>query len=331
MAKLLSILSRLRHSKALGYTVALAAFLLALGTRFALQGYLPPGYPYLTFFPAVIITTFVAGLRPGILAAVLCGLASWYFFISPFNSFALDEGTGLALGFYVFVVGIDIALIYFMNRALENLAAERNHSADLSRQMQVMFSELQHRVSNNLQMVSSLLLLQEVKIRDPAARRALEDARNRLSSLGRLHRKLHDPTHASLEMGSFLRELCDDLLHTSGTKGVVCEVHAVDAQIPQANLIPLALIVTELISNALEHAFPHGQRGTITIALRHAEDNRGLILTVEDNGAGLPPGFDLETTNSLGLQLARSLASQINARFTMASGSGTRCVLELPG
>ncbi len=79
-----------RRDWRLGYGLALASFALALFSRFHLQGTLPPGFPYLTFFPAVIVTTFLAGLWPGILCAALCGVAALYFFIPPVNSFAMD-------------------------------------------------------------------------------------------------------------------------------------------------------------------------------------------------------------------------------------------------
>ena len=110
------------------------AFLLALVTRLMLDSYLPPGFPFLTFFPAVILSTLVAGLWPGIACAVASGLAALYFFIQPIYSFELNYGGVVAMAFYFFVVGIDIALIHVITRALEQLRVERNRSADLSQQ-----------------------------------------------------------------------------------------------------------------------------------------------------------------------------------------------------
>ncbi len=327
----LSTLSQLRRSLRLGLLFSLGFVLVALVVRIAIDAHLPPGFPFLTFFPAVILTTVLAGLWPGILAALLSGAAAWYFFIGEPYSFAVGPGGVLALGFFTAVVAVDIAVIHIMNVALERLAEERNRSAMLTRQTQVMFSELQHRVSNNLQLVSSLILIQQAQVKDPAACRALEEASGRLATLGRLHRKLHDPNRREISMTQFLTELCHDVLDSSGAHHILCRVTAVEVDIPQDKLIPLALIVTELVSNALEHGFANGSGGTIQVELRHGNrdgDQDGtMVLAVCDDGAGLPDGFRLDEPASLGLQLVLALTTQLDGDFHMKSGSGTTCTL----
>ncbi|WP_448205986.1 sensor histidine kinase [Azospirillum sp. sgz302134] len=300
------------------------AFLVALAVRLSIDESLPPGFPFLTFFPAVILTTMLAGLWPGILTAVLGGTAAWLLFIDqPDGGLALTPGALLAMGFYSFVVAVDIAVIHIMNVALDRLAAERNRSAALTRQTQVMFAELQHRVSNNLQVVSSLLTIQQAKVEDPAARRALEEASGRLATLGRLHRKLHDPNRGDTSMAEFLTDLCHDVLDGAGARHILCPVGAVDVDIPADRLIPLALILTELVSNALEHGFADRPGGTIWVDLRNGDGDGLLELTVRDDGAGLPEGFSLDMPTSLGLQLVEALAAQLDGRFGMA-GSAER-------
>ncbi|KAA0675865.1 DUF4118 domain-containing protein [Roseomonas genomospecies 6] len=308
----------------------LATFAVALVARLALDALLPAGFPFLTFFPAVIVTTFLAGLWPGILTALLGGVASWYFFLGDGWSFAMTPGSALALGFYGLVVAVDITVIHIMNVALERLAEERNRSARLTHQTQVMFSELQHRVSNNLQLASSLIAIQKSKVKDPDARRALDEAAGRLSTLGRLHRRLHAPQGGPMDMESFLYELCHDILQTSGAERVDCTVSAVRSDLPPDTLIPMALILAELVSNALEHGFPDGKAGQIGVELRTGEG--GLILTVRDDGAGLPDGFTLARPSSLGLQIVTSLAAQIGGSFDMTGspGQGTTARLVLP-
>src|SRR5690349_5159169 len=133
MAKFIERFYLTNRNWTFNYTFGVTTFLLSLVPRLALEGSLPPGYPFLTFFPAVILTTLIAGLWPAIMTAVMSGLAAWYFFIEPVYSFELNPGVILALGFFAFVVGIDIAVIHIMKRALEKLASERNRSADLSR------------------------------------------------------------------------------------------------------------------------------------------------------------------------------------------------------
>ena len=330
MERLADILISLRANNAFKYTFCGVAFLLALFIRLALDGVLPPGFPFLTFFPAVILSTLLAGLWPGIVSAVVCGLVALYFFIQPYHSFELDYGAAVAMTFYSFVVGIDIALIHAITRSLERLRQERNRSADLSRRAEIMFAELQHRVSNNLQTVAGLLLLQESEVEDPKARHALQEARNRITLLGKLHRKLHDSSLATVDFGAFLEELSRDVIQAAGVKGVECAVSTNGVDVSPRQFIPLALIVTELLSNSLEHGFADGRCGTVRIACGKAATPGEFILSVEDDGAGLPPGFDLQKTKSLGLYIAKSLAQQIGGKLSMTSDHGTRSTLHFP-
>jgi two-component sensor histidine kinase len=331
MDRLINFLPRVRGNSAFKYAFCIAAFLLALVIRLVLDNYLPPGFPFLTFFPAVILSTFVAGLWAGIASAVACGLAALYFFIYPLNAFQVTYGGTAAMAIYAVVMGIDITLIHFITQALEQLRIERNRSANLSLRMEILFSELQHRVSNNLQTVAGLLLLRESAIDDPEAQRALQEARNRITLLGKLHRKLHDPNLDSVNLGIFLKELCRDVMQTSGVKGVEFVVDTCDVVIPARKFIPLALIVTELLSNSLEHGFANGRNGTVQIACHPDGVTDEIALTVNDDGHGLPPDFNLQTTKSLGLHIAKSLAEQIGGRLSMmASNRGTQCTLHFP-
>lgn len=294
----------------------------------AVDPVLPPGYPYLTFFPAVIISTFVGGLLPGVAAAVACGLLAWYFFIPPFDSFALDGPSVLALAFYVLIVAVDIALIELMHTALDRLDEERARSAALAGQQSLLFTELQHRVSNNLQLTGSLLHLQGMRLPDPAARRALAEASDRLALLGRIHRRLHDPLGAPVRFGQFLEELCRDVIAASGAPGVTCTVEADDLPLRTDQAIPIALIVTELISNALEHGFAGRGTGTIRVGLRR--DGESLRLSVSDDGRGLPADFPTGTPQSLGLQIVRSLVTQLDGRFELVTDRGTVARILIP-
>ena len=242
----------------------------------------------------------------------------------------IDRPNALALAFYAAVAGVDIAIIHAMNTALERLGRERERSAALLETSETMFKELQHRVSNNLQLVSSLLRLQGSSVEDPGARRALEEASGRLALLGRLHRRLYDPAGAPAGFGEHLKELCREVLDASGARGVVCIVDAgAGVALPPERSIPVALIALELVSNALEHAFAGREGGTITMDLRPGADG-SFLLKVEDDGAGLPRGFDPRTAGGLGLRLVGALARQIGGTFEMSGGRGTVCRLSFP-
>jgi len=116
-------IARERFVLGVSATVAIASAAWILRTVAA--PYLPPGFPYVTFFPAVIVTSFLFGARLGSLSALLCGLLAWYFFIPPARGFVLTQAAGLALAFYVFVVTMSLALAHWRQVAHNRLALEQ--------------------------------------------------------------------------------------------------------------------------------------------------------------------------------------------------------------
>ena len=135
------------RGKATGYAVGIALAGLATLVRFASDHLLPPGFPFLTFFPAVILSTFLAGRGPGWLCALLSLLASWYFFIPPINSFALDAQVFTALVFFSFVVIVDVLLIDGLLQRQRQLVENQQQLAAMADQQTLLFKELQHRVA----------------------------------------------------------------------------------------------------------------------------------------------------------------------------------------
>lgn len=324
-----TILRRLieNHTANRRWLIALGAFVIALVLRHALDDVLPPGYPFLTFFPAVILTAFLSGLGPGIAVAAASAFASWYFFIPPFESFSIGGATALALGFFIFISGVDLAVIHYMFKWMRALDGERERNRQLAASRDLMFKEMQHRISNNLSVVSALLRMQRNTVRDEAAIRALDEAAGRLALVGKIHRQLHDPDGQQLPFGIFIKDLCHHILEASGTDGrIVCLVQADELHLSAERAVPVGLIVTELVSNALEHAFVDRERGTISIALTRQEGEEVRIV-VADDGVGLPPAFDLAHATSLGLVVARRFAEQIGAAFTMDTSEGASAEL----
>lgn len=315
------------------WSFAACAFVLSLVCRIVLDADLPDGFPFVTFFPAVILTALFSGLWPAVAVAVGCGIAAWALFLP--NPGAVPDGAGLlALAFYVAIVVVDIVVIHVMTLALGQLRVERERSQQLAEGRALLFRELQHRVSNNLQVVGALMALQKATVKDVAARRVIEEAASRLGLIGRLHRKLHDPHGQQVGWDAFLGELCADVIGSMDAQGKVsCAISADAVVLSPDQTVPLALIVAELISNALEHGFPAESRGAISVALRREGD--GLVaLTVADDGHGLSPGFDLDATRSLGLRIVKALAAQLGGSFDMRSqlpGAGTICHIRFAG
>jgi two-component sensor histidine kinase len=186
------------------------------------------------------------------------------------------------------------------------LALERN---------QALLREGHHRIKNNLQLISSLLGMQRNTLRDAGARLALQEARRRIQAIARVHEGFYRTGEFDhVDFGDSLRALCSSLV--SGTKeqpSIVIDVPE-SCRIAAAQATPLALIANELITNALKHAFVAGQPGSIVVRCA-IEPSGDVILTVADDGRGLPPTFEASTQRSFGMQLVRTLARQIGGEF----------------
>ncbi|SJZ83162.1 sensor histidine kinase [Consotaella salsifontis] len=309
---------------------ALLAILASFALRYWLDSDLPAGFPYLTFFPAVILTTFFVGLGPGIAVAIGCGLAAWYFFIAPFNSFALSGGGLLALLFYVFIVAVDISLIHWMHLALDRVVVERETAAQLARQRDLLFRELQHRVSNNLAVVSSILNGQGRALGGEAAA-VLAQASARIALVAKIQRQLHDPARQSVDFGPYLEGLGPDLIEAAGAHHVTYEVEAEAVAISAQLAVPLGLITTELISNAIEHAFADGRPGRLSVQLycepAAISEPQSLVLRVVDDGPGWPSDFAIGQSRNLGMRIVQALAQQIGGRVSFFNDGGAVCEL----
>jgi two-component sensor histidine kinase len=313
-----------------GAAVTLIIVAAALAVRMMTDRLLPPGFPYVTFFPAVIVTSFLFGVRLGILSAMLCGLLAWYFFIPPAHSFALTHGTAFALAFYVFVVGTDLALVHWMQVANRQLAQERELSRSLADTRELLFRELQHRVSNNLQVAAGLLSLQKRTLDDPKGKAALDEATRRLALIGRISRQIYDPSGLAQPLLPFLDDLCQGVIDASGRDDLALEVKGDDQlRLHPDAAIPTALVVAEAVANAIEHGFRDGRIGRIAVDVS-LRSGGGATVTVQDDGHGLPDGFVQGENTSLGLRIATTLASGQGGRFHLEQRSGALATLTLP-
>lgn len=313
----------LRDHAWLGDAFGVGMFAAAFVVRYALDAVWPVGFPFLTFFPAVILTTFVCGLRPGIVCAALSTLAAWYFFIGPASGMALNGQSALALGFFMSISAIDITLIHFTFNAAARLREEQAVTARLYDSQRVMFQELQHRVANNMQFVASLLNLHRRRAAaDPTtALGALDEARARLDTISRVHRRLYDPAGIDQPVAIYLRELCADLIEAVGAENVTCEVEAPPITFNVTRLTTLSLLVAEIVTNSLKHAFEPGTPGVITITITPLTPGR-YELAVADNGRGMPPGYDPTTGTRLGFRIIQSLAAQLGGTLRHESRDG---------
>jgi two-component sensor histidine kinase len=307
-----------------------AAFCAALYLRFVVDESLPPGFPFLTFFPAVLLTAFFASVRAGVGVATAGGLAAWFFFVAPVYSFMLTPDSATAMIFYTLIVATELLLISVMNLALLRLRKSEQRSADLAKSRSLMFSELQHRVSNNLAVVAALLRLQAGRSKDPQAKQMLSDAQVRVNTIARLQRRLHSPNLQSVAVDDFIHDMAEDTIRVAGAgAGVKLHFDLQPVHVPHEKAVPLGLIVSELLMNAVEHSLGAGV-GAIHIVLSKAENAQTVTLEVQDSGRGLSKDFDIAQSKSLGLSIARQFALQLAGELTLTNGpkGGTLARLE---
>jgi two-component system, sensor histidine kinase PdtaS len=312
----------------LGYGVAALLVGIALLARLAMP--IQSSFYFITFQPAVILTAFLFGPRPAVAALGASALLGIWFFIPPYHSLAIGPDAAIGVAFYLISAGLVVFLIHWMQAAHARLEDERRLSATLAENRELLFRELQHRVSNNLQVVAALLALQKKNMTDKQARVALDEASRRLGLIGRIHRQLYQPSGARIGMAAFLRELAADVVDSAGRPDVRLEVEADETLDLRSNAaIPVALIVAEAIANAVEHGFAEREAGTIRVHMRRGAGG-GILVEVHDNGAGLPASFDAAGAQSLGLRIANLLAQQLGGSFAMSGEGGATARLTLP-
>jgi PAS domain S-box-containing protein len=189
---------------------------------------------------------------------------------------------------------------------------------------ETLLRELHHRVKNNLQLVSSLLILQAQQTSDPSAFAAYNEIQNRIRSMALIHAKLYQAEDlAKIDFTKYLQELTTALIHSYGisTDRVSLTLNTSGVMLNLNTAVPLGLIVNELVSNCLKHAFPGNRSGEILIDLQ-GEDDGSYLLRVADNGIGLPEGLDITNTATLGLQLVNTLVEQLKGTFEFERGAG---------
>jgi PAS domain S-box-containing protein len=196
----------------------------------------------------------------------------------------------------------------------------------------ILLAEIHHRVKNNLQIVHSLLDLQSARLTDQAAIEMLNDSKNRVSSMALIHQILYQSKDfAEIDFRSVLDSLVPTLTQSYRVSQTEIDVRldAENVLLALNAAIPCGLIVNELISNALKHAFPAGRSGRIKISMKLG-DGDIVELRVEDNGVGIPAGIDFETTSTLGLQLVQLLTSQLKGTLDVNRVNPTCFTITFP-
>ena len=216
-----------------------------------------------------------------------------------------------------------------LSAALSRMSGRIN---ELLKQKDLLLRELQHRVMNSLNILSSLLDVQSRYVVDPAAKEHLAVARNRIVAMGTVYRSLYQAhTLEYVEFSEFLNTICNKSEAAYiGTDKVSIDVEAEQLRLSGAHAISLGMLIHELITNALKHAYSDGVLGHIRVILKH-KDNGNIELRFSDNGRGLPDSFQIETTSSLGMKIIASTVRQLGGTLEINRlEPGTEFVIHLP-
>ena len=225
------------------------------------------------------------------------------------------------------------------NAALELRVAERtaelqalNARLEASlKEKEILLKEIHHRVKNNLQVVSSLLSLQSATVQNPAVHDFVQESERRIQAMALVHETLHRGSDlAQLPVAEYVEALSQQLARAYGVdrSRLVVQSQVEGVVLPLDTAMPCGLILSELISNCLKHAFPGGAVGDVTVTLTHAADR--LTLRVSDSGCGFPEHLDFRHTESLGLQLVCLLTEQLEGTIALERGGGTAFTLTFP-
>lgn len=199
--------------------------------------------------------------------------------------------------------------------------------------MEVVLGETHHRIKNNLQIVASVLNLHSAKIRDETALDIFRDCQNRIQSISLIHETLYQSNNfAKVEFAPFINSLVAVLKdsYDADSNRIAVSVDAEHILLPTDVAISCGQVVNELIINAFKHAFPDGREGTIAVSL--VTDSRGdVILSVSDDGIGIPNSVEKTQASTVGLRLVRLLTEQLNGSLAIREKDPARFILQFPG
>ena len=216
-----------------------------------------------------------------------------------------------------------------LGMAIERQRFERDLKAALARH-EVLLREVDHRVKNSLQLVVSILRIQGDGATQPEVRRHLQEAAGRISAIARVHQRLNQTVQIeSLDLGAYLADLCRDVDEVAATCQITAEV-VPGIEIATVRAISTALLVNELIANAAKHAYPEESSARVWVNLTKADENK-IVISIRDEGIGLPSGFDLKSGNGLGMRIIGALAKQLDAEIQIqARHPGTEFRILMP-
>ena len=194
----------------------------------------------------------------------------------------------------------------------------------------IVLKEIHHRVKNNLQIIISLFNLQSNYVKDDEAFKALREGQDRIKSMALIHEKFYQSAGLSkIDFDEYIKRLSENLFQSfnMSLEQVALRIESEKISLDIDSAVPCGLIINELVSNSLKHAFQNGRTGEIFIGFNETPTNKYLLI-ISDNGSGFPDGFHLETADSLGMQLVLALTDQLDGNIKLDKSKGTKFSIE---
>ncbi len=192
----------------------------------------------------------------------------------------------------------------------------------------VLLKEVHHRVKNNLQIVMSLIRLQVNRMDDKCTIQHLQTSLNRIRSISLVHEMLYRSGDLGrIDFDNYIKKMTDSLsdMYVSGERDIRIKASAEEIYLGVDSAVPCAIIINELVTNSIKHAFNGSKNGKIDVTMKMSADK--YLLTVKDNGIGIPSGLNINESKSLGMHLINTLSEQLDAELKFDNSTGTSCTL----
>ena len=307
--------------------VGILVSVLLLLVRLALVPWTADRAPYALVFMGVVGAAVIAGWRSGLLALIVGQVSVWYAIADPDGTLDVGEPRFAGLILATISQAVILVIITLYQREIALVSLRRESQLGL---LEKALKEIDHRTSNNYQTVLALVLAQSKSADDPAVKEALQQVADRIRAIASASRKLAVASESleQVRIGEHLHDLCDEIERGLSRPGLTVDCSFDDIVLGTDDTVCVSILVNELVTNALKHAFPDDRSGTIQVAF--CKIRNGYELRVEDDGVGIEGGRKSRGTG-LGTRLIDTFVKQLGAQHeTASSATGTRHRIRIP-
>lgn len=306
------------------WLLASAIWTAALASRWLLDSMIDAG-PFLTFLPAIALTTVLCGRGPALAVIAASAAACDYFWLPP-AGFSMEwPTTPISLSLFVVIGLFELLLVDSLYRSSSGNAEREGRLAMSLRLRETMFHELRHRIANQLHVIAATLEGAQIRMDQgvPPAD-VLEQAIGRISSITYLQELLDDKTNYRRGVAPLLRDMLDHIFYDVD---VAVQVRATPEVLPEEQMTIICLIVIEAAMNSLKHIFRRRRGHMFAVELRRLMEDR-LLLTVWDDGPGFDAGTVMANPDGLGLSIMQGLAAELGGTLSLETHGGTTVRVE---